>query len=89
MKRMTNIEVVEDIMSFSKFGALSQIFVMDAIMKCAEMTSKVDPATMPEHGLINNHAWVGVAKEILGKLQRQTDSVQQSLCDDNQEEEAC
>ncbi len=63
MKRKTNVQVVKQIMEFSNYGPIAQLFVMDALSKFAEKVSKADPAEVG-NGLISGEAWVGVAKEI-------------------------
>ena len=62
-KRKTNVQVVKQMMEHSVYGALAQIFVMDALAKMAKATSEADPAQI-ESPLISGKAWVGVAKEI-------------------------
>ncbi len=63
----TNIDIVTEIMSVSKFGALSQMFVIDALTKHAETVAKADPKTF-DNSLVNGKAWVGVAAEIRDRL---------------------
>ena len=41
-QRMTNVEFVTELMEFSQCGALSQIFIIDAIMKHADAVAKAD-----------------------------------------------
>lgn len=51
---MTNLECITDIMTFSRYGALAQAFVMDAL--------QVNP-------MISTRAWHGVAQVIHTKLE--------------------
>lgn len=69
MKRSneTNEEIVLNIMSFSKHGALAQAFVIDALTKWSAIIAKEDPAKF-DSPMMNGNAWVGVAKEISDKL---------------------
>jgi hypothetical protein len=60
---MTNIEKVTHIMTFSKYGGLAQLFVMDALHKWTEIISKASPAEVG-NGFIDGDAWIGVAREI-------------------------
>ncbi len=62
-----NIKIVTEIMTYSKYGALSQMFVIDAISKLAEAVSKSDPRDY-ESSCVQGESWVGVAKEIKKKL---------------------
>jgi hypothetical protein len=65
---MTNIEKVTHIMSYSQYGALAQMFVMDALHKWTGIISKASPEHV-ENGFVNGEAWIGVAREIQTKLQ--------------------
>lgn len=49
-------------MRFSNFGALSQLFIIDAIQKHAERVGAA-PA-IPDSPMISGEAWKGVAREI-------------------------
>lgn len=66
-KRKTNVQLVKSIMENSNYGALAQLFVMDALYK---FSNKVAAANPSEAGnfLVDGAAWVGVAKEIQAKL---------------------
>ncbi|MEY9247588.1 hypothetical protein [Bradyrhizobium elkanii] len=63
----TNTAFVQSLMEFSKYGALAQLFVIDALDKMSERVSQADPAAI-ESPMISGEAWVGVAKEIQQKL---------------------
>ena len=67
MRHKTHIEVVVEIMVYSKFGDLAQLFVIDALTRFSE---KVADAPLGEAGFIDPLAWRGVAREIQGKLKR-------------------
>jgi hypothetical protein len=60
---MTNIEKVTHMMSYSNYGALAQMFVMEALHKWSDIISKTDPKKV-DNGFVSGEAWVGVAKEI-------------------------
>ena len=70
MKRKTNTEIVTEIMEYSMYGALSQMFVIDALSKFADTVAKSKPKDYPKNSFINGEAWIGVAKEIKSKLER-------------------
>jgi hypothetical protein len=65
---MTNIEKVTHIMSYSNYGALAQMFVMEALHKWSGIISKASPEQV-DNGLVSGEAWIGVAKEIQKALQ--------------------
>jgi hypothetical protein len=62
-KRETNEELVRRLMTYSRFGALSQVFIMEAIARYAEQCATAKPELF-DGPLLNGAAWVGVAKEI-------------------------
>jgi len=66
-KRQTNEQFLTEIMRFSRYGALSQAFVMEALSRYAEEVSKADPKSC-DTPMLSGAAWVGVAKEIRDKL---------------------
>ncbi|RIV77659.1 hypothetical protein [Burkholderia pseudomallei] len=70
---MTNLECLTDIMEFSRYGALAQAFVMDALSKHAEHVAKLPleklQQQLGDHPLVSGPAWHGVAQEIHTKLE--------------------
>lgn len=66
----TNLEVVTDIMTYSNYGALAQLFVMDALTKFSKivMSTPSEDMAMMDNGLISCEAWKGIAAEIHKKL---------------------
>lgn len=71
---MTNVELVTEMMEYSRFGALAQLFIMEAITRYADSVSKAHPEALKsmENGLISPQAWQGVAIEIAHKLSSRT-----------------
>jgi hypothetical protein len=67
-KQMTNIEKVTHIMTYSNYGALAQMFVMDALHQWSGIVSKASPEQV-DNDFIDGAAWIGVAKEIHKALQ--------------------
>lgn len=67
--RKTNVEAITELMEFSKYGALAQMFVIDALTRHAEAVMEApDSAFESMAGFIAPQAWRGVAKEIKEKL---------------------
>lgn len=62
----TNVEFVSELMEFSRYGALAQAFMIEALHRYAGEVAAADPRAFDSAGLSGN-AWVGVAKEILAK----------------------
>ena len=72
-ERQTNIEFVTHMMNFSQYGAMSQLFILNAIDKMSAATAECDLAQLKEemgNGMVNAEAWHGVAKEIQEKLRK-------------------
>ena len=64
----TNIEFVSNLMNFSRYGPLAQVFVIQALTHYSEAVAKADPARV-DTPFVTGDAWVGVAKEIKAKLE--------------------
>jgi hypothetical protein len=64
----TNEDILRDIMNFSRYGALAQLFVIDALTKFANTVAASKPEDYPDNGIVQPEAWIGVAKEIKEKL---------------------
>jgi len=71
IKRKTNVEIVTEIMEYSRFGALSQAFVVNAIAEEAKRVANINPKDVDtkDWQFISFEAWNGVAKEIVEKLE--------------------
>lgn len=63
MKRKTNVQIIKFIMENSRYGALSQMFVIDCLSKFADAVSKSKPSEYENCG-VHPQSWIGVAKEI-------------------------
>ncbi|AOJ02230.1 hypothetical protein WS70_10665 [Burkholderia mayonis] len=65
-KPTTNLECLTEIMTFSRYGALAQAFVMDALSKHAERIATAPLDKLQEqfgvHPLISAEAWQDVAR---------------------------
>jgi len=69
--RKTNQQVVKDCMAFSRYGALAEAFVVDALIKASESAASLTDAQLEEmskNSLIHPVAWRGVGQEIKAKL---------------------
>ena len=69
-RRKSNEEFVTDLMNYSRFGGLVQVFVIEAIRSYAEAMATADPAKF-DSDLLNGKAWIGVAQEVKAKLDAQ------------------
>ncbi|MDD5363659.1 MAG: hypothetical protein PHN88_16165 [Ignavibacteria bacterium] len=68
-KPKTNVQKVKNIMEFSAFGPMAQLFVMDALLKQSNLASKMEKKDWPKNSFVSYESWVGVAKEIKEKLE--------------------
>lgn len=68
----TNVEVITEIMGFSRFGPLAQVFVMDGLYKVARKMADVPPEEFEsetwKNSMVSPVAWQGTAREIVEKL---------------------
>jgi len=67
IESMTNVDYLTELLEFSRFGALAQAFVIEAVHRYAAKVAAADPKDLESPGL-SGAAWVGVAKEIDTKL---------------------
>lgn len=70
--RLTNEEFVAELMQFSNFGALSQVFVIEAIRRYADQVAAAQPSEV-DTKFLSGPVWIGVAKEIQAKMYNQYD----------------
>lgn len=70
--RLTNEEFVAELMQFSNFGALSQVFVIEAIRRYADQVAAAQPSEV-DTPFLSGPVWIGVAKEIQAKVYNQYD----------------
>ena len=63
VKHVTNVELINKLMTHSQQGVLMQVFIIEAIAKYAEQT-KVSPAWANE-GFISEAAWRACADEAM------------------------
>ena len=64
----TNVDIVNHIMTRSRYGALSQVFVIEALTRYAKQVSEAPVSALNAHPLLSGEAWHGVAVEIQDKL---------------------
>lgn len=66
-KPLTNVELVVEMMEYSRYGAVVQLLIVEAIRKYPEAVSQADPATF-DSPFINGTVWVAVAEEVRQKM---------------------
>jgi hypothetical protein len=68
-KLSSNAEFVDDLMNYSPYGGLCQVFILQAIRKVAQATL-ANPPSQEACGMVSAAAWNGVAKDIEDKFAR-------------------
>lgn len=64
----TNVEVLVEIMEYSRHGALMQGFIIDGLLKiCKRTIDRIDQ--MPAGGCVSKQAWLGCAEELKAALE--------------------
>ena len=63
-KHITNVELINKLMTHSQQGVLMQVFIIEAIAKYAEQT-KVAPPWSTDNTFISEAAWRACADEAL------------------------
>ena len=66
---MTNMEFMEQLMTFSPYGGLVQAVVIEAISSYCEHVTSGEIDFGDDNGLINKEAWVGCCKDILQRIE--------------------
>lgn len=71
-KRLNNVHFIKRMMEFSRYGALSQVFILEAIRKEAERVAatKVEQYDKNAWFMISVEGWIGVAKEIAEQFKK-------------------
>jgi len=67
--RQTNVEFVTELMEFSRYGAMAQLFVLQALdMYSHAVANAPSESHSDSGGFINLEVWQDVAKEIAHKI---------------------
>lgn len=69
MKRETNEDLVVRLMNFSPFGALCQVFILQALEQYSKSVMEADPAEL-ESPMISGQAWAGQARHIHAEIEK-------------------
>lgn len=66
--KRTNEMMVKDLMNFSPYGALGQVFIVEAIRYYAEQVSSQPRPDDNPHQFINPQAWHDIANDVKKRL---------------------
>lgn len=67
-KPSTNTELVVNLMEFSRFGVVSQMFVVDAITQHAARVAAAKPEDMRTNGFVSNAIWIDTARDVRDRI---------------------
>lgn len=67
-KHRTNIDFIRDGMNYSDFGALAQVFLLQALTEYSKTVANASVEEL-DSPMISGKAWQGVAKEWQRKLE--------------------
>lgn len=67
LKKLNNEEFLANLMLFSPYGALCQVFLIEAIRYYAERVAATDP-TPNDKAAIDPVVWQGIAKDVSEKI---------------------
>lgn len=70
MGRLTNTQLVEELMEFPRSGPLMQVFIIQALSEFSKGVLASTPGSLG-NGLVSEEAWRACASEILEKLQQE------------------
>ena len=67
LKKLNNEEFIAFLMMYSPYGALCQVFIIEAIRKYSEMVAQQENAKDDPDAIVNPVVWQGIAKDIYKK----------------------
>ena len=75
-ERMNNEEFVADLMSFSPYGALGQVFIIECITKWSALMAEQDDeacdrVTKKSNGFVDGFTWREIAKDVQARCNEQ------------------
>lgn len=73
-RRSSNQEFLADLMNFSRFGPLAEVFIMEAVRLQAKEVAAQDPAKADQNTMLSPHLWVNVARDISARFEERTTS---------------
>lgn len=64
LKKLNNEEFIAFLMMYSPYGALCQIFIIEAIRKYSEIVAQQEDVKDDPDAIVNPVIWQGIAKDI-------------------------
>jgi len=65
---LTNEQMVKNLMNYSKYGPMGQVFIMIAIEDYAKMVLEQGPAVDNNKSIISPLLWDNIAHDVLDRL---------------------
>jgi hypothetical protein len=72
--RTPNQEFLTDMMTFSRFGPMTEVFVMEAVRLHAQAVAAQNPDNADQDAMISPHLWVNVARDIKARFEQRAAS---------------
>jgi hypothetical protein len=71
-RRLTNQEFLMDMMTFSRFGPMTEVFIMEAVRLHAQAAAVQDPDNADQNSMVSPHLWANVARDIAARFEQRT-----------------
>ena len=70
--RTANQEFLTDMMTFSRFGPMAKVFIMEAVRLHAQAVAVQDPDKADQNSMVSPHWWANVARDITARFEQRT-----------------
>lgn len=71
-RKPTNQEFLIDLMKFSRFGPMAEVFIMEAVRIQAKAVAALEPDTMDQRSMVSPHLWVEIARDIAARIEERS-----------------
>jgi hypothetical protein len=71
-RRLTNQEFLVHMMTFSRFGPMTEVFIMEAVRLHAQAVAAQDPDKADQNSMVSPHLWANVARDIAARFEQRT-----------------
>lgn len=78
--RLNNGEFVRDLMNFSRYGALAQVFIIEAIRAYSEGVMQQEAADNPD-AIVNPVVWKAIGTDLFNKIEDRYSNTDQVVTD--------
>lgn len=71
-RKPTNQEFLIDLMTFSLYGPMTEVFIMEAIRIQAKAVGELELGQMDQRSVVSPHLWVSIARDITAKIEERS-----------------